>query len=176
MKIRLTILISCLIILTVNCCKGNNTDTLIIYDDYDHVKMKMSLDDYLSEVNSSFNDSLKYNINNFFKDSIASIKKRHHGSILIERNYYVNLYYYDRFSHPKKFDTVLFTLLKKNKLIIIKDGVSYRIADLKIKVIPVYRLETLYCGKDWCVFYKDNLLTGFEKTRNSKAYRTIDAF
>jgi len=149
----------------------NNHDSLSFKDAQTKTNVIVSKSDYLSEVNSIFRDSIKYSI----VKRINSLT----GNYLLERNYFVDLSYYDRTIHPKYFDQALLNLFKKNKLMVVTNGVYIKPADITKKVIRVYRCPKtahIYCGKDWGLFYNNDLITTFEKSRNRKAYQMITCF
>ena len=160
-------------ILTLSSMFGQITipDSLTFEDPVAKAKIIVNKSDYLTEINSIFQDSLKYSVTKYI--NLLS------ENSFIERNYFVNLHYYNRTLHPKYFDKALLNLFQKNKLKVTKNGGYLKTSDIKTKVIRVYRCPKtahIYCGKDWGLFYNNELLTSFEKSRNRQTYRMIDCF
>jgi len=146
-------------------------DSLLFRDFQTNTNIIVSRADYLSEINSIFKDSIKYSI----LKRINSLS----NNFMIERNYYVDLDYYDRYIHPKFFDEAFLNLLKKNKLLILKNGVYVKMTGITTKVIRIYcckKTAHIYCGKDWGLFYNKELLTSFHKNRNRQAYAVRSCF
>lgn len=146
-------------------------DSLSFKDFQTNTNIIVSRSDYLSEINSMFKDSIIYSITK----RINSLP----NNFMLERNYYVDLDYYDRYIHPRFFDEAFLNLLKKNKLLIVKNGVYVKMTDITTKVIRIYCCEKtahIYCGKDWGIFYNKELLTSFHKSRNRRAYAVRSCF
>ncbi len=165
-------------LMAITYCRANPGDSLTIFNYIDSVELKMSTADYLSEVDVVFKDSLKYEIRQFISDTISAAKRKNAATVFLDGYFFTGIPDYDYHVHPVFFDRVLLNLLKQNKLTItdVKDRAVYQVKDVTIKEIKAYRFQTLYCGKDWGVFYKDKLLTTFTKSTNHNAYRIIDPF
>lgn len=167
MKVKFTILFFCGIFA---CFSQNKLDTIFIYDEFAHSEVKVSVSDYLKQVDLIFKDSLKYSIKKYFNDSTENN--------LIPNNYFVDFDYYDYTKHPILFDKVILDLLKEGKLVFVKSGIEYNYEKTKIKTRRVYRCGNfgMYIGKDFIVYSGQIELGSFIKFRNRKAYWIVSCF
>lgn len=145
-------------------------DTLRFFDEYQRSIILVNKSNYLTEINSTFKDSIKYYIASY----INSVEK----GTLIELNYYVHIKYYRGLYQVKYFERIFLHLFRKNKIIIENSGHRIKSSDIKTKIIPIYRCgdTAKYCGNDWGLFYDNILLTSFWKSRNRLYYAIISCF
>lgn len=150
--------------------RKNQTDTLNLYDEFNHVTYQVIANDYFQQIQKVFPDSISNAVIAYITDK-NSAKKEKHENPSIDADYYLSLSFYDR-PQGLTFDHVLHDLFVDGKLILLRGEKHYTAKQVRIKSKRVYCCHNplLYCGKDWFVYDGMKLLTTFSKSVTSKTY------
>jgi hypothetical protein len=152
-----------LTILLASINSNGQNDTLTIVDEFDKSRILVSKKDFISELSSVLEDSIK---NELIKH-VSSIQ----DSLVLYNQYFTH----DSITYQNSLDSVLFNLFNQNKMMFQVGNELILPEQIKVKIIRVHHCFSVI-GKDYGLYYNKVLIASFEKSRNRKAYRTCTPF